>query len=136
MVICCECSHFYSIFIQFKRRQSNFDDKILLKCIIGQHQKFCRHLQVLHNKAILCTYWIKVKINNYLLWWKLTDSFKYFDLNWVKLDIYHMKKNFKKFLVAQGCQENPLKMSKTPYFQGGLLASLGDPKFFKIFFIW
>jgi hypothetical protein len=24
------------------------------------------------------------------LWWKLTDSIKYFDLNWVKLDNYHM----------------------------------------------
>ena len=29
-----------------------------------------------------------------------------------------MKKKFKNFLVTQGCQENPLKMSKTPTFRG------------------
>jgi hypothetical protein len=45
-----------------------------------------------------------------------------------------MKKNIKKFLVTQGRRETPLKMSKTPYIQGGLLAPLVGPKFKKIFF--
>ena len=62
--------------------------------------------------------WIIVKMKNKLLWWKLTYSFKYFDLNWVRLDIYHMTKKFKKFLVSKGCQDNSLKMSKTPIFRG------------------
>ena len=41
------------------------------------------------NKSNLLMLWMKVEIKNQLLWWKLTDSFKYFDLNWVKLDNYH-----------------------------------------------
>ena len=41
---------------------------------------------------------------------KLSNSFKYFDLNWVKPDNYHMKKIFENFWVSQRCQETPLNL--------------------------
>ena len=46
-----------------------------------------------------------------------------------------MKKFFKKFLVTQGCQENPLKMSKTPIFRGVSWHPWVAQNFLNIFFI-
>ena len=46
-----------------------------------------------------------------------------------------MKKIFKKFWANQGCQETPLTIGVLLIFGGGgLLAPLGNPKFFEYFF--
>ena len=50
------------------------------------------------------------------------------------MGLNHMKTIIRKIWVIQGCQETPPENEQNPYIQGGLLAPLGGPKFFKYFF--
>ena len=45
-----------------------------------------------------------------------------------------MKKNIQKILGYPGVPGDPPENEQNPYIQGGLLAPLGGPKFFKYFF--
>ena len=45
-----------------------------------------------------------------------------------------MKKNILKNLGPPGVPGDPPKIEQNPYIQGGLLAPLGGPNFFKYFF--
>ena len=72
--------------------------------------------------------WIKTQNKKQLLCWKLTDSLKHFDFDWVKLDIWKWKKNG----VTQGARRTLWKWAK-PLYSGGSPGIPGWPNLKKIF---